>query len=156
MKQKTLFWTILGISVLLVLLIVLGGKPVRQTAKPSGEPAKFTVTKQDMPQEELPKKFPVEFPLEEGAKVLQNYNATTNDGRRQATRMFETAKSLEENYRLYEDFFQENGWTILTTLDQENLKALAASKDQEQLQVTLNLNPTTNISTVEISLTKGK
>lgn len=156
MKQKILFWTILGVSVLVVVLILLAPQSRRETPKTPRESVKPTVTKQDVPANRLPEQFPGEIPLEEGAKILQNYNAKTADSRLQATRVFETSQSLEANYDFYTKFFKDNGWMILTTLNQPKLKVLSAKKDHTTVQVTISENAVAKTKVVEISVTTSQ
>ena len=100
----------------------------------------------------LPDSFPTDIPLESGAKVEQNYNASVS-GKIQATRIFVSAKSLSENFTLYKTWLTKNGWKIDATLDQPSLKVLVASKGSEMINITINANQQTKENTVNISYT---
>ncbi len=103
----------------------------------------------------LPELFPKDIPIEKDAKITQNYNATSPDGRFQATRAFETKKSLDENLKLYQDYFKKNKWDIQSTVDTDpNYKMIFAVKLPYQVQISMNKNTTSGIQTVDISLTK--
>jgi superoxide dismutase len=100
----------------------------------------------------LPKDFPASIPLETGAKMVDNYNSTAEDGTYQATRVFESKKTLSQNFSLYEAFLKQDGWKLLATKDDEKLKVLSASKDNGMLQISMTQG-TTGIVLVNISYT---
>lgn len=149
---KKWIWVI-AIAVVVVVVFAIAYPRMQGGNTTTVLPKHQGIEKKDVDTSKLPEKFPGDIPLEEGAKVVQNYNATAPDGTIQATRMFETAKTLDENFKLYKDFFTKNGWTIVSSLDQENIKAIGATKDKTQAQLTFALNSTTKVKTVEISVT---
>lgn len=99
---------------------------------------------------QLPTRFPSDFPIESGAEIKSNYNAE-NETSIQATRLFVSKKTAAENFKLYSDYLKNNGWNIITTLDQEALKVIAASKGSDKLDITINLNSVSNQVTVDVS-----
>lgn len=113
----------------------------------------FTVTRTQVDQSKLPEKFPADIPLEKNATTTDNYNASATNGMFQATRKFETAKTLDANFKLYSDFFSKNGWQITNTINQPELKVVFAVKDGVQAQAVIAKNSVTKKSTVEISIT---
>ncbi len=159
-KSKKTFLEIAGTVAAIVVAVfiiqsVWVNKQKPSSNKPTGEQAPTTlkVQKTEVPTSQLPQQFPSDIPIESGAKIVQNYNASAEDGRFQATRVFETKKTLSANYTLYKDFFSKNGWTVLTTLDQPTLKVVSAKKNNANAQVTINENSVTKIKTVDISVT---
>lgn len=110
----------------------------------------INIVKAEVPLDRVPQLFPEDIPIEKGAKITQNYNATSSDGHFQATRAFETKKSLAESFKIYQDYFKKNNWEVRASLDQENYKMLAATKDAYYIQVSM------NIGTIDISLTINK
>jgi len=112
---------------------------------------KFEVTRQEVDPSKLPDKFPADFPTEAGATVTQNYQATTPDGREQSTRTFQTAKSLDDNLKIYQDYFKKNGWTINSTQTGDNYRSILATKNGVLIQVAIDENPSTHIKTVNIT-----
>jgi len=62
----------------------------------------------------VPKDFPVEIPMETNIKILTNYNAVNPAGRLQATRSFESKRTVEENAAFYQKYFSKNdaGWAL--------------------------------------------
>lgn len=103
---------------------------------------------------QAPAKFPSNVPIEAGAKIVQNYNANTADGRFQATRVFETSKSLAENFKIYGDFAKADGWETRSQIDQPTYKMLLFHKGNADLQVSIDENQSTKIKTVNISYTE--
>jgi hypothetical protein len=149
----------------ILILVVIGGgafwaMSILKTTetKPTNiaKQEKFEVTRTQVDQSKLPEKFPVDIPIETGAKVVDNYNASANNGSSQATRKFETAKTLDANFKLYSDFFSKNGWQTTNTVNQPELKAVFAAKDGVNAQVVIAKNSVTKKSTVEISVTYPK
>lgn len=120
----------------------------------SGEETQQEITKTDVESTKVPDKFPANVPMEEGAKITQNYNATAKDGRFQATRAFETSRTLAQNLTTYQTYMNSNGWEIKSTIDQENYKMLFATKDNATLQVDMNNNLEMDVKTVNISYTE--
>lgn len=139
------------IAVALVVFIVMVAFPIRNADKKMAvKPSQQKKT--ELPVSQTPAKFPAEVPIEKGAKILQNYNISDADSL-QATRVFETTKSLDENFNLYKEFFTKNGWTIINTLNQPQLKVISATKEDFHAQVTIAENAK-KVKTVDLSFTQ--
>ncbi len=118
---------------------------------------KLKVDKKDLAANQVPDKFPQELlALEQSAKLTQNYNASAADGRFQATRAYETTKSLADAIKVYRDFFTKNGWAIQDSLDQDKLKVIIAIKDNNQVLVVADENATTKVHTVVVTATLAR
>lgn len=112
---------------------------------------KSVVTKKDVPTNEVPDKFPKDIPVEADAKITQNYNATSVDGTFQATRVFETKKTLDANFKIYQDYLKNNNWKIESTVNQPEYKMLYASSGASTIQIAMNDNKVAKVSTIDIS-----
>ena len=112
------------------------------------------VEKNKVSDSRLPEKFPTNLPTEPNAVVTQNYNAVADDGRFQATRTYETTKTLPENLTIYRQYLNSNGWDIESTVDQPTYKKISGKKGIQKLQVSISENETTKVKTVSISLTE--
>lgn len=123
-------------------------QPVVETQKEEAPPKELV--KKDVEPGKLPDKFPSGIPMEQGATITQNYNATAPDGRFQATRVFETKKTLEENITIYKNYLEEAGYSIDSTLDRPEYKMVFGRKGRISLQVSVNQNVKTGIRTVSI------
>jgi hypothetical protein len=157
--SNKIIWLFLIIGIIAVVttlvLAFISRKSVEPTANVNNtQNLKLQVERKDIPTSQLPPDFPAEIPMEPGSKVTQNYTAQAGDGRFQMTRAFETQKSLEENFRIYQSFFQRNNWTIVSTVNQPSLKGLLARKGGLSVQVSINENAATKVKTVDITVTK--
>jgi len=124
--------------------------------KTDEQQAPLKVKQNDVAVTELPKEFPSEIPMEKGAVISQNYNATAENGIFQATRVFETSLSLDHNFKIYSDFITKKDWKLVTSLNQDNIKVLSASKGKGNLQITMSENSVTKVRTVELSYSEQK
>lgn len=107
----------------------------------------------NVPTEELPQRFPANFPIEKNVPVNANYTAQA-EGAFQSTRQFISTKSVAENFKIYNDFLKKDGWTIQAVLDQENIKSIFAQKSERySVTVTINKSDSTSEVTVDISFT---
>lgn len=111
------------------------------------------IVKTDVETNKSPEKFPTDIPIESGATITQNYNATAPDGRFQATRAFTSKKTLGENYALYKEWMNSNGWTIASSVDQPTYKMVSGTKGKQTLQASISENSSTKEVTVTLSLT---
>lgn len=148
------------LSIILVVLIIALSVWVyvfySNTQEVAQEEPKSEVAIEQVSPDKLPEKFPADIPLESGAKIMQNYNATAPDGRVQATRTFESKKTLDENFEIYKTAFSKNDWVISNTVeDQSNVKAIFASKDNDSVrgQVIIRENAPTQTRIVDVSIT---
>lgn len=151
-----LFNFLVLVVALLCLLFVASklGLGVRSNKLTNFAPAQVEKTNIDF--SKTPEKFPKDVPIEAGAKITQNFNATTPTGQFQATRVFETKKSLADNLTLYSNFLKKNNWTIKSTIDNSNYKMVIASLDKKNLTIAIDENKTTKIKTVNISYVENR
>ncbi len=142
--------------IILALVIILAVVKSRKNNDSGNENANTPapVTKTEVPKNQLPNKFPDNIPIESGAEVVDNYNASTTDGRYQATRTFVTEGSLAGNLKLYSDYLKDNGWTTQAVVDQSTYKMVVGMKDKQQLQIAIDENSSSKVKTVTISLTE--
>jgi hypothetical protein len=95
------------------------------------------VKTQEVSPAELPSLFPEGFPLENGATVLQNYEATTPDGRQQATRAFVSNRTLEANAQTYRDYLEVDHWVVQAEKNDATYRAIMAEKEGVSVQVVM-------------------
>lgn len=122
----------------------VGGKSV------NNQPPKVQVSQTAVESTKLPEKFPTDLPLETGAKVTQNYTATTVSGVMQSTRVYETKKTLDENYKIYKDYLKKASWSIENDINEATRKILVASKGDSQMTIVMNKSET--VSTIELNV----
>jgi hypothetical protein len=154
---------IVGFIIFAIIVVVFAGvsawwlrgrQQVAEQNKANTPTDKPYAIKSDVAFTKLPQKFPADIPLEAGALVTQNYNATTPDGQFQATRMFVTAKSLDENLAIYTAYFKKAGWDVKSTVNQPAIKMLYGVKGKMRLQFETAEVPATKQRTVTISYTE--
>lgn len=144
------------VGVLVVLIVVVGAywrsTPMHREQPNSvvNKQPKIPGEKKDVGSEQLPKNFPADVPIEEGAAVVQNFNVD-NNGYQQATRSFETRNTLAQNLALYKKYLTSNGYQISTTIDQPNYKMVYGTKGKESLRIEMTDNSVSKIKTVSIS-----
>jgi hypothetical protein len=115
----------------------------------------FAVTKQDLPDSQIPSGFPADLPLEADTQVTQNYEATTTDGRKQSKRIFSTTKTLAQAMQIYTNFFTRLDWVEIPTPNSEpgSLVSLLRKGD-DVLNISVKTDSKTNLKTVELTLTE--
>ncbi len=86
----------------------------------------------------VPKGFPSEIPIEEGAKLEESYDLNY-DGQRQLTIVFPSTKTVKENYALYEDFLLTKGWNISNKYTGKGVSALYGTKGDIDLSHDINI-----------------
>ncbi len=163
MNKKTNNSVIAVIVLLVVILLVWlwysqrSGRQTAQTPKQTQTagatiPQPLAVQTTPVPNNKLPDGFPADIPLEKGAQITQNYTAQAG-GVSQATRVWVTGKTLDQNFQIYQSFFSnsKNGWTIQNTVNQPNLKSITASKGKVQAIVNINENTVSKQQTVSIT-----
>lgn len=147
------------LALLLIYLLVSGGLGRQQSSvnqKGSANQPKFSVAKKEVAKEQAPSGFPADIPIEAGAKIVQNYQADTTDGRHQATRVFESAKTVKQNYQLYLDWLTKNGWEVKTKSAADIVASIYAVKSGSQLTATISKNTVTGVVTVGLSVVAKK
>jgi hypothetical protein len=152
------------ISVLVLVVIILGAWLVfthlpasAPKSQPESKPASAvssgsaTPTESQKPQpvpqttinnSQLPPGFPSDIPLEAGATITQNYTATNFSGMFQSSRDFISAKSMAENFALYQAALKKSGWTITSATNDtgSNRYIIFATKTSNFLNILISTN----------------
>lgn len=138
------------LAVAVIILVAFYFFTQNTTQKPS-----FSSEKKVLSSNDIPSGFPSDFPVEAGSSVIQNYESTTNDGRKQSTRITTSNKTSQEAVKVYQEFFIARGWIEVSTLnsDPNSFKAIFR-KDNSGLSVTAHEDATTKKNTVEVTLTE--
>lgn len=152
--MRKILLSVLGVAVVVgayYLISEYGGiKPARQSTNQSKE-KDFSVAKKEVAANQAPSGFPSDVPIEAGATIIQNYEADVSDGRHQATRVFQSSKTVAQNYQLYLDFLTKNGWTVSNKSETETIASLYAVKAGSELTVSITKNSVTGVVTVDLS-----
>jgi hypothetical protein len=110
----------------------------------------------DVDESTAPNLFPADLPSEAGAKVVKNYNTAASDGRTLGTRVYVTAKTVDDNYKTFQTYFEKSGWTVTPapTVKGSTSKTLLATKGSMQAQVTIGDDAVAKARTVAIIMTQ--
>ena len=142
----------LGVAVVLIVLVVKTW-PHHRFDIDTSEPPSVKITK--LPVYQLPADFPAQIPVEEGVTVISNYNARNTRGQVQATRVFTSRKSAEDNLLFYKKYLDsdKSGWHLEDTVAGATMpSALFARNASGSLVISLSANPKNpSGSLVEIS-----
>lgn len=151
MNKKSLI-----ISVLVLILIVIGVMYYLQK-KNGNDASDFEVTQEEIPKNQNPQGFESDFPVEAGATVLQNFEAKTEDGRVQSTKVLSTKNSLTEAVQIYSSYFASKGWAEIPSdsSNEENI-SVVLRKNDDLLLIKGKTNSDNTLTTVEVSLTQAK
>ncbi len=153
------YWAPLLILVLLVIITVAAKVlPKRQAvpnsaSKPSA--SSQAQTPPPMPQvaavppAKVPPGLPANLPWEKGATILQNFTAKDPvSGKTQSTREYVSAKSLDDNFSVYQKYLKDNGWTVVSGISQPTIKNLSAAKAGARLDVTISKTPDNKVTVI--------
>jgi len=156
MESRKFFWFL----IILALLIGIGVLVATNfRSRPASPPLANTqnankIVKRDIDPAKLPDQFPADLPFEAGAQVTQNYTATTPAGKFQSTRVLTTAKTLDQNLKLWTDYFNNHGYKLENTLNQPSIKAVAAAKGSIQVSATFSQSQDGK-RTIDVTITQA-
>ncbi len=140
------------ILVALIVVLLFATKKSPNSAPVSDEPTiKNGLIVQEVDKNQVPAKFPSDVPIESDAQILQNFNAITDDGRFQATRVFRTKKSLADNLSIYKNFLTESGFKVESTVNTPTYKMVTGTKGNTTIQASIDENSQSHAKTVNIS-----
>lgn len=115
--------------------------------QPAPPPPEIT----QVPDNQLPQGLPKSLPLEPGAEILENSTIRQpGSGKTQATRVYVSGKTSEQNYSLFEKYLKDNGWQVLSSANYAETKSFSATKGTARLDIIVGSNPDGKI-TVRIS-----
>jgi len=106
---------------------------------------------------DLPEGFLPSLVLNGETQITQSYNVTYPQSltTKQATVVFESSKTLKENYDFYAKWAQDNGWAITTKDDSsQNLRSLYLEKNKESINIAIVNNAASSKPTITISYVK--
>jgi hypothetical protein len=135
MEHKKRFLILTAVVVVLIVLAL--GLALWKNVSPQRKTGSSTVVSAVSPNQ-LPAGFPVNVPFEQGALVVSNFNAVTQNGQLQATRTFKSLKTIGQNIILYANFLAKpgNGWTVIaSSTDQSGDRIMVAKSGQGLLSV---------------------
>ena len=114
------------------------------------------LSKTEVPVDRLPNNFPSNLPLESNVKITQNFLAKGVDGRLQSTRVYESARTVNDNFVVFGQYLKQNNWNVQATNKTDTLSSLIAQKDFLKINVTIAKNSVSKINTVDITISELK
>lgn len=149
------------IIITLLVIILIGVFVWRTYFRTQEEPVAGTTIAEDfvvesVPQNELPSKLPQNIPQEEDAPIIRNEIIKVSQGvETQYLRTYYSAKSVEENVKIFRDFLAKDGWKIVGEKVEENFAVFMAKKESEtgDFKLTISENNITGDVTVEYVVT---
>lgn len=98
-----------------------------------------------------PQDFPQDFLSEVNSPLEQSY-ALEYPSQKQQTIVFESARSLEENQRIYTEYLQNNGWAITANSFDEKTIFFYAIKESTELSILVFFDESVAKNKVSISV----
>lgn len=89
-----------------------------------------------LPEEDLPPNFPSGVPDEHGT-VENNIVTHVTTGRTQGLRRVTLQKTPTQTKKIYSDFLNSNGWSIIINTEKEGTVLLAAVKNNTFIKITI-------------------
>ncbi len=86
--------------------------------------------------EKLPTDFPTNIPIEQGANVNQSYSLDYI-GQKQLSIVFSSTKTIKQNYTLYADFLNKDGWTVSNKYESDTVSSLYGQKENNDINITI-------------------
>ncbi len=86
--------------------------------------------------ERFPTDFPADIPVEKDVKFTQSYTLDY-PGQKQLTVVFDSAKTIKENYTFYQDFLEKNDWNIINSSEDGEISFLYGTKESMDMNVTI-------------------
>jgi len=136
-KKGYIFVGVSAVVLVLVIVIILKIQTslprmsVTENRVQSQESSPFQTTKN-----ELPPDFPSNIPIENGSKMTQGDSKDYGD-QKQLTIVFNTAKTIEQNFTLYSDFLGGDGWSMRNKYKDKNIASLYGTKQGSNINITI-------------------
>lgn len=118
---------------------------LEQPVSIAGEPIKIEYGK------EFPADFPANIPYENEATINQSYSLDYS-GKKQLTIVFQSEKTVKQNYEIYSDFLKKDGWNIVNKYESKELTSLYGAKESNEINVTISLDNVSKKVQVSISV----
>lgn len=165
MENKSKF-ILFGILVLILAVVVLLGSFYyfnKQKSSIELSPLIVKTTQENLKSEEganinkidfgnkIPLDFPQNIPLELGAKIEQSYGLDYQS-QKQLTIVFLSDKTVKQNYGIYADFLKKEKWNVVNDFQSEKLSTLYASKEKQDINITIFFDEAVKKAKVSISV----
>lgn len=148
--------TLIGL-IFLTIIIVGVFSYLNDKKKPEVETQQGTGTKiEELNPTSLPANMPLDLPIEPGTEVLENYQATSKDGRIQNTRRFTTKNTPDVAVKIYTNFFTKNAWKVANLKLEPGSANAILRRNDSSLTINVKRDSRVNSNVVEITITEPK
>ena len=104
--------------------------------------ATSTVVEIQLEKGAISKNFPVGVPWENHSEITNNVEfKDLSNGLTQDTRIYISQKTSDENYGLFLKYFQDKGWNVISTGQQNTVKSVIASLGSDRMEVAIMVSP---------------
>jgi hypothetical protein len=105
----------------------------------------------EVPGNQMPIGIPSDLPMDTNAQVLQNFQTNyPNTQAQMSVREYVTQDTLAQAYADYMNYFENNGWQIISSSSLPGVDSLAATQNLTTLATTFSNNSQVNENTVQI------
>lgn len=154
MNKKLLIIVPIFVLILAILCYFLWSK---NHSTPTQKPVEhFGIEKKDLGQEQVPSGFPQDVPVLTGSQLVQNYESTAPDGRKQSTMKFANIKSLTDASATYQKYFEKLGWTAVKLEGNTSTSPILMSKGDASLMIDAKVDPASGSNSIELTLLETK
>lgn len=141
MGHKKIFLIVTSVVVITIILVFVVYKQKATQGIQGGKQTATTTTSVE-PQKtdygtKLPDDFPTDIPIEKGADIKQSYSLNYA-GQKQLTIVFQSTKTVKENYVLYAEYLKKQGWGVVR--NEANNNFLYGKKDNSEISVVITEN----------------
>ncbi len=135
-KKKKIVVTV--IVLLLAIVAVLYAFDINPFSRQNGEIDKNPPIVSDFSEGKMSDLIPSNLPIEDGAKVVQNYQAEFPDGRSpEGTFQYISKESMANLVSIYSQYFLDNEWGIKNILSEEKSIVFITEKDLSMMNVSI-------------------
>ncbi len=99
----------------------------------------------------LPVGFPIDIPIEKDVQFTQSYSLDY-PGQRQLSIVFLSTKTVKENFDLYKNYAEKDGWNTSSNGEKLEIAFVYATKERMEMNVMVNKDTSTPVSKSQVSI----
>lgn len=153
--------TFLGIFFILIIIIALvtvyfylRKAPDMNNSVTEISSGEFSAEVKKLGSAEILSGFPEDLPMQDGSEVLDNYEATSNDGRIQSTKLFKSPQTTAQALQTYTNFFTGKGW--VRNVGGSLTSPILMRRADDTLMISVSSGIDSSEAIVEITLTQNQ
>lgn len=99
----------------------------------------------------IPVDFPSGIPIETDVLPSQSY-ALNYSNQKQLTVVFDSTKTISQNYALYKNFLKQDGWIIKNSYEDAKISFLYGIKGDSDINITINTKTSLPAASSQVSI----